>query len=330
MKSLLILFILFASTHIYSQYTSIPDTNFEQALIDLGIDSDGIINGQVLTTDINFITYLNVTSRNISDLTGIEDFAALQLLYCGSNNLTSLNTSNNTALEELFCGSNNYTIPLDLSNNSQLKILECALSNLSSLDVSNNLLLENLYCSNEFDLLPHNTFTELDLSNNTNLKTLNAADLFYLEGLDLSNNPALEFLNVTMGWNPNPSITYLNLANGNNIILTHVETLENQELYCIQVDDEMAANNGEFPYSEWFINPEATFSEDCNLGIPDINSIKFSFYPNPVNNILNIINVNSVEINKISVFDILGKIVLIEKNSFDRLYLSKLESGIIF
>ena len=29
----------------YSQTTIIPDTNFEQALIDLEIDSDGIING---------------------------------------------------------------------------------------------------------------------------------------------------------------------------------------------------------------------------------------------------------------------------------------------
>ena len=77
----------FFTLTIYSQTTAIPDSNFEQALIDLGIDSDGIINEQVLTSDISSLTYLDVNNKNISDLTGIEDFVSLTDLICYSNNL---------------------------------------------------------------------------------------------------------------------------------------------------------------------------------------------------------------------------------------------------
>ena len=41
----------------FSQYTAIPDQNFEQALIDLGHDYD--IDGQVLTANISSITNLS-------------------------------------------------------------------------------------------------------------------------------------------------------------------------------------------------------------------------------------------------------------------------------
>ena len=69
----------------YAQYTSIPDSNFEQALIDLGIDSEGTLDGQVLTADIIGVTTLNVSSKGITDLTGIQAFTALETLHCYSN-----------------------------------------------------------------------------------------------------------------------------------------------------------------------------------------------------------------------------------------------------
>jgi len=39
-------------------YASIPDSNFKQALIELGIDSDGTMNQSVLTSDISGVTSL--------------------------------------------------------------------------------------------------------------------------------------------------------------------------------------------------------------------------------------------------------------------------------
>lgn len=50
MKKYIVPLLFFISiTSSYTQTTAIPDQNFEQALIDLGIDSDATINGQVLT-----------------------------------------------------------------------------------------------------------------------------------------------------------------------------------------------------------------------------------------------------------------------------------------
>ena len=66
----------------FSQHTAIPDQNFEQALIDLGYDN--VIDGQVLTAIINIVTVLVVNNKNISDLTGIEDFTTTYL-SCGGN-----------------------------------------------------------------------------------------------------------------------------------------------------------------------------------------------------------------------------------------------------
>ena len=60
----------------YCQYTSIPDPNFEQRLIDMGVDDS--IDGQVLTDSISGIETLFLLDSNISDLSGIEDFSALK------------------------------------------------------------------------------------------------------------------------------------------------------------------------------------------------------------------------------------------------------------
>ena len=71
----------------FSQTTEIPDPNFEQALIDLGYDT-APINGSLATADISGVTSLDVNSRNITDLTGIEDFTALATLRCYNNQYT--------------------------------------------------------------------------------------------------------------------------------------------------------------------------------------------------------------------------------------------------
>ncbi|MGE4347393.1 MAG: T9SS C-terminal target domain-containing protein, partial [Flavobacteriaceae bacterium] len=59
MKNILyLLFFIAVSYKVTSQITYIPDQGFEQTLISLNIDSDGIVNGQVLTSDIENITEL--------------------------------------------------------------------------------------------------------------------------------------------------------------------------------------------------------------------------------------------------------------------------------
>ena len=121
--------------------TYVPDDSFEQALIDAGYDD--VLDDSVLTANISGVTSLNVDNKQISDLTGIQGFTALELLYCENNQLTSLDISNNPVLIQLHAADNQLT-SLDLSNNSALTELNVAHSQLTSLDVINTLSLELL------------------------------------------------------------------------------------------------------------------------------------------------------------------------------------------
>ena len=81
MKKIAILILLFiASSVIFAQKTYVPDDKFEQALIDMGYDTT--LDDSVLTANISGVTSLEVSSKEISDLTGIQDFIALTNLEC--------------------------------------------------------------------------------------------------------------------------------------------------------------------------------------------------------------------------------------------------------
>ena len=102
--------------------TLISSPSFEQALIDIGIDSDGILNGTILTDDISKITYLPLFDHNISDLSGIANFTGLKKLECNNNQLTSLDVGQNTVLKELDF-SNNLISSIDVNQNTALTSL---------------------------------------------------------------------------------------------------------------------------------------------------------------------------------------------------------------
>ena len=113
----------------------ILDLNFEQSLIDLGIDTNGL-NGNILKSDAEAVTNLELNEKNIISLQGIEAFTNLESLFCVSNHLTSIDVSNNLNLETLYCF-NNEIKHLDVSNNSNLKVLSCGSNKLEFLNVKN-------------------------------------------------------------------------------------------------------------------------------------------------------------------------------------------------
>ena len=145
MKKRLFFLSLIWTTTVFSQFTQIPDSNFELALIDLG--HDDVMDGQVLTSNINEITTLFVIQKGISDLTGIEDFTSLMLLNCAHNNLDAIDISQNQDLSEFLCNSNQIS-SLDLSTNPALLQLNCSSNPIGVLDLSENHVLKNLNCSN--------------------------------------------------------------------------------------------------------------------------------------------------------------------------------------
>lgn len=146
-----------------SQQTYVPDDNFEQRLIDLGLDS-GPLDNYVPTANIDTVTSLYVEEKEISDMTGIEDFVSLKKLDCYDNSITTLDMSSCTALEDLDCYRNGLT-SLNLSNCSSLVYLRCYDNLLTSLNVDDCTSLEFLNCK-------INSLTSIDVSNCTVLEEL--------------------------------------------------------------------------------------------------------------------------------------------------------------
>jgi len=87
MKTIIyILLIIAIGYNTTAQITLIPDPYFEQFLINKGIDSDGVINGQMLTADALAVTKMYISSPDwssgeyIQDVTGLEAFVNLDSL----------------------------------------------------------------------------------------------------------------------------------------------------------------------------------------------------------------------------------------------------------
>jgi Leucine-rich repeat (LRR) protein len=222
-----------------SPKTYVPDDNFEQKLINLGYDN--VLDDSVATASIDTVISLQVYQLNIADLTGIEDFTALEELYCFDNQITTLDLSSNTSLTHLNCDNNqmyildvsqntslsylsaedNNLINLDVSQNSILTYLNIESSDLTTLDLSNNNILIELDCENN-DLLT------LDLSNNTNLEVLDCNNN-QLTNLDLNQNTGLIFLDCAYN-----QLSNLNVSNSIDLIEIHCE---NNQLTSLDVSN---------------------------------------------------------------------------------------------
>ncbi|WP_185965908.1 T9SS type A sorting domain-containing protein [Flavobacterium sp. ZT3R18] len=193
------------------QYTLIPDLNFEKKLIELGIDS-APANGKVATNKINTLTSLNVSSSSIADLTGIQDFVALESLDCQENNLTILDLSKNGKLTDVNCSTNQLTSFINTSN-LNLTHLNCDSNQLNSLVVSKYTVLTNLFFN-------YNKITVIDVSSNTLLEKLECYSNLLTE-LNITNNTSL--IELSCGKN---QLTSLNTSK--NLALAYLSCSYNQ------------------------------------------------------------------------------------------------------
>lgn len=216
----------------YSQTTAIPDPNFEQILVDLNIDTNGL-NGNILNMDALSVYYLNVSGGFIDDLTGIGAFANLKTLDCSSNNLSGLNITQNKKLLELNANDNQIT-NINLEHNVNLKVALLSSNMLSTIDVCSNLALEelgvNLNYLTELVVtqnlsLQHlgcyaNNLSNIDLSNNSQLSTLHIG-INNLNTLNVSQNPVLHTLTCNennlseLSVNVNTQLSYLDCRDNN-------------------------------------------------------------------------------------------------------------------
>ena len=282
-----------------SKVSSVPDDTFENYLethdanglvVSLGDPTsmgDGVAGNDLVTTaNISGVTSLTVSSLGIIDLMGIEDFTALQYLWCDGNGLSTLDVTQNTALLLLACGNANPLTSLDVTENILLTNLSINLNlAMTELDVTNNTALEFL----NTQYVP---LTSLEVTENIALQELNVLGSS-LTSLDVTPPPALWTLNVigndivSLDLSKNPALIVmalhtnlledLNVKNGNNSnVVNGAFTAFNNNLTCITVDVVTYSTN------TWFnIDGGVSYSLDCSLGIDEFDSSNFTMFPNP-------------------------------------------------
>ncbi len=172
-------------------------------------------------------TYLNISNKSISDLSGLSNFENLITLECKGNSITELDVSKINTLKYLGCSSNpiKNLILGEAPIINRLTIDSCGLN---ELDVSKCTELTNLLCYS-------NNLNTLDVSKNTKLNLLECQDN-KLEVLDLSNNPELTNLNCS-----NNAINKIDLSSNTKLTTT---TLGPQNLYL-----EVSKNEGDSTYT---------------------------------------------------------------------------------
>ena len=221
--------------------STFPDSNFQAWIISQDYGTDGLLTSEELES----VTSINVNSKHIKDLKGIEYFTALKILACNNNQLTSLDVSKNTALTRLACVNNQLT-SLDVGGCTALAYLDCGKNELTNLDVNKNTVLTYLHCNHNqltnlnvskctalVDLYCYsNLLTTLDTSKNTVLTSL-YCDTNQLTGLDVNKNTALTYLDchgnqlTSLDVSKNTALTYI-FCHKNQ--LTSLDVSKNTEL----------------------------------------------------------------------------------------------------
>jgi Leucine-rich repeat (LRR) protein len=233
------------------EYVSVPDSRFEQALIDRGLDF--VLDGRIRTAPIANATTIEILNdMGISSIVGIEAFPNLQRLRIIHNNISSVNLSKNPNLTwvsfwdnkltsidvsslsklEYFGAGDNDIVTFDVSRNRNLTELDFGNTEgrtgygttrgVTSIDISNNPNLQRLYMQN-------NRLTSLNLSGNPIIKEIWVHDN-KIESLDCTRNSLLSWFLV---WNNN--LRYLNIKGLPSIFIDRLYTYNNPNLSEIKV-----------------------------------------------------------------------------------------------
>ncbi len=217
--------------------TVFPDPVFLQYVsANCDMDQDGTLSAY----EISQITEINCSGTpdlpgEISSLTGVELFTALEVLNFSYCPVAQLDISANTALRELHCRGCALE-QLDLRNNTGLTVLICLDNpNLSSLDISNCSQLLTLVCGNC-------SLAELSLNNNSALEQLYCFNN-PLAGLDISNCTALTELSCfgclleELSLEAFDSLSKLYCYNNNMTMLDVSDCTNLSNLYCYNCAD---------------------------------------------------------------------------------------------
>lgn len=156
---------------------NIPDPNFLAAIIADGYDLNS--DGQIQTSEANYIQFLEVPNSNITSLTGVNFFPNLSFLNASGNNITTVNISGLQHLGTLNLSDNQITsafvdnlpalVAFYIRNNQFASLDVSGLTSLGELDLAGNTNLVRLNVKNG---VPGQMWIGLGTTNTTNLQYL--------------------------------------------------------------------------------------------------------------------------------------------------------------
>lgn len=196
----------------------IPDNNFRQALIVNGADvnNDGFITYEEALT----LTDIQVSYKNISDLTGLQAFKNVTVFAAEGNNITSFEIDSIPLLANLQLRDNEIT-SVDLSKYPDLTQIDVSVNMLTSLNASSNKMLTSIKAND-------NNINTVALDSTVNLLELNLGNN-NLTNINVANNPNIAFLDVS--GNPITAIDvkhlrqlgYLSVNNCSSLLSLHLK-----------------------------------------------------------------------------------------------------------
>lgn len=159
---------------------NIPDANFKAALLaNASINANG--DGEIQVSEALATQTMDVSSKGILDMTGVGAFTSLTHLYCGNNQLTTIDVRENVNLTELYCQNNLLT---QIRFTGTLNVLDATSNRLASLNLSttpvNSLIVgDNLLTS--LNLQNGTVMVQLFTIGNPNLDCILVDDVAYAE-----------------------------------------------------------------------------------------------------------------------------------------------------
>ena len=214
--------------------TYVPDSNFEQELITLGLDT--VLDNYVTNSNVSNVETLNLSNKAIADFRGLEAFVALDTLRARGNALSNFDFSSVPNTRYIDLGQNPLTVvdlspataitylsldfifgiqSIDLSSNINLEELRMQLSAVSTVDFSNNPNLKTFF------LAGSNNLTSVNTINNPLLEYYDVFICPQLQNIDISQNPLLEYIrfggSVTRPGNDYP-FTTMDFSNNSNLV----------------------------------------------------------------------------------------------------------------
>lgn len=314
MKNLyVIVLLLLANFWLTAQNVLIPDSNFKNKLIALGVDSNN--DGLIQTSEALSVEELDISNASIISLNGIESFTNLKRLNCNNNLITTLSL-NAFELYELRCNNNKLT---ELNNiSSQTTQLDVSYNNLNVLKLPESVnynyldISGNNYTNVEFNDLKLQFFS----CNDSKLTTLDFSNVRQLsETISIKNNTNLEAINFRNG---KFDLCYVMLGGCHFYLMLN----DNPKLEFICTDEFEYKGPTIVTETEYFqsyynlpnvkFNSYCTSNTDRALSVSDSNlTVKqnFKFYPNPIQDNLTIEMENLIMVSSINVYNTLSQLV---------------------